>query len=104
MTIRLQNGRLIKTDPKFVRHPETADISEIPESKEDYSMISKALTDEQLKILRNPTSMGQDETAFLKMHEKMNHLSMQTMIRLACQGHIPKKFISLENNLLLCAS
>ena len=41
---------------------------------------------------------------FLRWHERCNHLSFSSMIRLAKRGILPKEFIKLEKNLPPCGS
>ena len=48
--------------------------------------------------------LSQLQTQFLRWHERLNHLSMADMLRLAETGRLPKSFLKLKSDLPSCGA
>ena len=102
--VRLADGREISANPVVLRHPDNPDVASIPISPSDYAKEAEKLSPSDLDGLAHPPPLSPLKQLMLSWHSKLNHLSMKKMLRMSVCGFLPKKFLTISDDLPLCAS
>ena len=80
--IKLHNGIEIVTNPTFIVDEDSVDVSKIPTTNKGYQDAIQLLMEDQIYTLRNPEVLSDTQKKFLKLHDRLNHLSMKQMVKL----------------------
>eukprot|EP00978_Attheya_sp_CCMP212_P006292 scaffold14257_cov69-Attheya_sp.AAC.1 len=103
-TISLHDGTQITTPPGYLRAPDDPDIASIPVSRHDYIRASSLISEQDAQRIAKPKTLTPLAQEFLSWHDRLNHMPMKQMMRLAERGQLPQKFLQLEARHPFCAS
>ncbi len=103
--IRLENGDIIETDASHITHLEQPDVTNIPTDLPTYCQEGKkGLTTKDIAAIANPQTLSPLQQEFLARHHRLYHMPFHRMIQLAQEGHLPCRFLKLQNNTPICVS
>lgn len=104
--ISFGGSRTVQTPKEFISHFDEPDPMELPVTDVQLEAFTRLLPSEDLQKLlslsaQDPSPL-QDE--FMRWHFKLNHLPFPSMFQLCRSGYLPKKFLSLRSDQLICPS
>ena len=102
--IRRSDNEEYLVDREHISYITVPDISNVPISIEEYASKLHNITPSQLKDITNPDIQDKDQQDLFSLHNKMNHLPLPAMIKLAENGNIDKSFAELKNRQPVCMS
>jgi hypothetical protein len=103
-TVALQDGKIMKTAPGYLRTPDAPDIASIPVTRHDYIRASSLISEDDAQRIAKPKALTPLAQEFLSWHDRLDHLPMKQMITLAKTDKLPRKFLQLQGSLPFCAS
>ena len=102
--IHRSNNEEYLVDREHISSITVPDISIVPISIEEYASKLHNLTPLQLEDIAKPKILDKYQQDLVSLHNKMNHLPLPAMIKLAENGNIDKRFAKLKNRQPVCMS
>lgn len=103
-TVELDNGATQEVTNDFLFPTDDEDIASLPTTVQDIRDHTNQLDKESLEAILKPPEQTPLVKEFYAWHFRLGHIPFTSMFRMAEQGYLPRRFLKLKKEKLLCSS
>ena len=104
VSVELEDGHVEEVTHDNLFLSSATDLADVPFSIDALRLHSKHLDEDVLEALANPPEQTPLLREFYSWHHRLGHLSFKRMFALSEHGYLPRRFLKLTNEKLLCPS
>jgi len=102
--VLLDSGNHLSVTEEFLFETDDHDVAQIPVTSSQLKQYVQGLDEETIEALLSPPLNSKLHTEFMAWHSRLGHLSFTKMFSMCEHGQLPRRFLNLRSQKLICPS